>query len=576
MATLFDFHNARIGFHIDVGSEPGSIERNFVNRLSSIVKDACGRESSSEIDNFRLQYLLKEIQTKSLHGRNTNDEETRDNLAIEKTLASNDHCRIYNESASFGPSDKSILARARHIVASILGKFSFGCYEDSAFSSGASTTQKRGLSGAFAKYGALEHGYLEVTPRAASRLYALIDNTPTLRRMYIKRLLSTGEDPIRIVDRDVVKTVPKNSETSRTILIQPAGMNILQKAIGKCIRRKLKAAGIDLSNQSVNQLLARVGSLRRSHATIDLSSASDTVNARIVWELLPPDWYRELEALRCDYGHILDSDGNVKSIVKWEMFSAMGNAFTFELESLIFYAIAVATAESQGSYVGRISVYGDDIIVPNSIAQLVCENLTSCGFKVNTKKTHIDGWFRESCGAHWYRGVCVKPFYIRDDLTRLDSIMRLANQLRKWSSDGYVCDPRFYKLWKYVADHVPAILWGGWDLDSSHSLVTADRPRKRLLPVTAKAQLGGEGALAASFQAYDATSTLHSFTFTAVGDSPGLSDLDSLGNVDFVKTNEDRFYIRRNRPYGRYTSPPTWEIPFPSSCASGKVEHLSH
>lgn len=568
MASLFDFSNARVGFSANIGCVPGSIEREFVNRLSSIVNTVSAKKYSNDIDTFRLQYLLSEISTKSPFGRNSNDLKTRTELAISKTLASNDHCRRFNENPlPLTVGDGSILVRARHIIATILGKFNYGVYEQAAFSGGASTTHKFGRSNPFAKYGSLEYGCIEVTPRAYTRLLALIDNTPCMKRAYLAHKFNTGKEPIVQVDCDVVKTVPKNSVTDRTILIQPAGNNILQKAIGNVIRRKLKAFGVDLRDQSINQELARVGSLRGSHATIDLSSASDTVNYRIVWELLPPDWFRELEALRCTHGNVPGHES-----VEWQMFSAMGNAFTFELESLIFYAIAVATAESKGSYIGRINVYGDDIIVPNSIAKQVCENLVSCGFIVNDKKTHIDGFFRESCGAHWYRGIDVKPFYIRTDLTKLDSIMRLANQLRQWSSDGIVCDPRFANLWKYLSGFVPTLLWGGWDLESSHSLVTNHQPRKRLVPVTACAQIGGEGALAASFQAFSFSNTLHSKSQFFFEEFEEFSDL-SCDN--WVKTYEDLYYIRRNRSYGRYTSPPTWVLcaydPYGNSYV---VEHL--
>lgn len=570
MATLFDFHNARIGFTTDVGIDPGALQKLFVNRLSSIVKNTIRDSNSNEIDNFRCNYLLSEITSKSPIGQFSLPEGQRDKLAIAKTMTSNDHCKSFNERTPPEFSNWSVLVRARAIIYRILGEFDYGIYNLSGFSSGASTSHKRGRSDPFSKYGSLDGGCIEVTPRAYSRLCALVENTPTMKRQYYASLID-GHDSIQITQRDVVKTVPKNSKISRTILIQPAGNNILQKAIGKAIRRKLKAVGVNLSDQTLNQQLARVGSQYRSHATIDLSSASDTVNYRIVWELLPPNWFRELEALRCDYGSIKDTSGKTLDVVKWQMFSAMGNAFTFELESLIFYAIAVATAEEQGSYVGCINVFGDDIIVPNSVAPIVCENLQKCGFIINNDKTHIDGWFRESCGAHWYRGVCVKPFYIRSDLTELSAIMRLANQLRKWSSDGIVCDPRFQKLWMFVASHVPKIFWGGWDLERSDSLVSPHRPNKKLVPVTGRAQIGGEGALAAAFQATADQLPLHEYTHFTFSE---LDDTIGVGHGYWVKTDENRFWIRRNRDYGRLTSPPVWVVSMTHEGSNTLVEHL--
>lgn len=581
MASLFDFKSARAGFNISAGVVPGTLEKVFMNRLTSL-RNSIANKGTTDVDLFRIDYLIREVSSKSPAGKDANPPAKRHDLAIAKTLNSNEHCQRFNEAVAFGPANKMVLIRARHIIAQILGKFSYNYYRDSSFSGGASTNTIKERSDIFAKYGNLEHGVIEVTPRAYPRLMAIIEQTPTMYRSYLTARLS-GRNPIRITGKDLVKTVPKNSTIDRTILMQPTGNNYLQKALGKCIRRKLRAVGIDLCDQTTNQELARVGSIYGSHATIDLSSASDTVNSRIVYELLPYDWYVELEALRCDYGAILDASGKTNQVVKWHMFSAMGNAFTFELESLIFYAIALATAESKGPFVGRISVYGDDIIVPNSIAHEVCENLTACGFLVNDKKTHIVGRFRESCGAHWYRGIDVKPFYIRTTLENLDSIMRLANQLRKWSSDGKVCDPRFYKLWEWVASFVPSIFFGGFDLESSNSLVTPDRPRKKLVPVTATAQIGGEGALAQSFQigCIQTFSEWNIRTCREKGVSgffiEQLRDLSREGHMTLVRgvngdgtkytvDTEDLsnnpskalYYIRRNRAYGRYTSPPVW------------------
>lgn len=578
MATLFDFAAARAGFDTSTSTPPGSLEKLFVNRLSSIVSNIVRREGSSEIDNFRAQYLLSEISTKSPFSNVSNTKEERGNLAIAKTKASNDHCRRFNEDPHLDFANWAVLRRARKIIQEILGNFNYGIYDQSGFSGGASTCHKRGRSEPFAKYGSLDGGCVEVTPRAATRLAALVENTPSMHRLY-QRSLMCGHDSIQLTLRDVVSTVEKNSKIDRTILKQPPGNNILQKAIGKAIRRKLKAVGIDLGNQGLNQELARVGSIYRSHATIDLSSASDTVNMRIVWELLPPDWYAELFALRCDRGVVLKKQNGREIVcdeIEWHMFSAMGNAYTFELESLIFYALAVATADEMGPSVGFISVYGDDIIVPNSIATAVCETLTRCGFLVNDKKTHIDGWFRESCGAHWYKGVDVSPFYIRTGLTELSSIMRLANQLRKWSSDGIVCDPRFLPLWNLVANEVPAFLWGGWDLERSDSLVSPHSPRKRLVAVTSRAQLGGDGALAASFQAVRDLSFSQEMSQLCFVEK--ISNLSEVGNCDWVKTSENLFWIRRNRVYGRYTSPPTWIVYSPSHGKGGNTgayaEHL--
>lgn len=532
----------------------GSFERTFVNKLSSIVANV-RNSSSSEVDIFRFNYLLDQVSCKSPFNKVSNNPVTRSRLSIEKTLGCNTHCSTINSSTSWDlPDTRRFLERARRIVHRILGDFSFDAYSNSAFSSGASTSNPTGLCSSFYKYASLQYGGVEVTPRAYSRLLALIENTPTMKRSLLKAAFN-GIDPIKIVSGDKFKTVPKNSRIDRTILIQPNGNNILQKAIGTTIRNKLKVVGVDLRDQSINQELARVGSLRCSHATIDLSSASDTLNARIVWELLPNDWYSELESLRCSTG----TNPETGETVSWSMFSAMGNAFTFELESLIFYAVSKAACDELGSYVGRINVFGDDIIVPNSCATNVCERLSLCGFIINTDKTYITGRFRESCGAHWYAGICVKPFYIRTGLTTIEQIIRLANQLRKWSSDDSVCDPRLYKLWEYVASFVPKRLHGGFDLESSLSLVSYSRRKVRecLSIVTSCYTVEGEAILAA---------TMQNWSLSHDSDYPGwyrdISEKETIGD-QLSKTNESRYNIVE-LDYSNNTSPPIWVILLPN------------
>lgn len=543
----------RTGLNASCDILPGTLEREFVNRLSSVVNNVIRDKTSSEIDKFRFSYLLQEVSSKSPFCAAGVAGPERAAAAIAKTLKSNQHCADVNSSVLWDEPDvRRFLERARRIVKQILGTFSYAVYGDSTFSGGASTTHRYGLSSPFYKYASVEYGYLEVTREAESRLCALIENTPALYRCFLRSKFM-GLDSIKITDCDRVTTVPKNASIDRTILMQPAGLNLLQKALGKAIRERLLKVGVDLRDQTTNQQLARVGSLRRSHATIDLSSASDTLNARIVWELIPDDWYRELEALRCTYGKYKDPLTGKDTYVTWSMFSAMGNAFTFELESLIFYAVSKAACDELGSYVGRINVFGDDIIVPNSCAMNVCERLTLCGFIVNDKKTHIDGNFRESCGAHWYSGVCVKPFYIRTALTRLDEIIRLANQLRKWSADDKVCDPRLYKLWCFLAAYIPSMLHGGFDLESSYALVTGGSPSKKLVPVTRNSPITGEAAYLAAMQSGIQVLDLSTVSYMERVPNSILRSADVVTYVD-----ENAFWVHRNRSYGRHTSPPVW------------------
>lgn len=72
--------------------------------------------------------------------------------------------------------------------------------------------------------------------------------------------------------------VPKDAKKYRTIVVEP-GLNVLfQQGLGRAIRKRLKKAGVNLDDQGRNRELARRGSLADHLATIDFSSASDTIS----------------------------------------------------------------------------------------------------------------------------------------------------------------------------------------------------------------------------------------------------------------------------------------------------------
>lgn len=228
-----------------------------------------------------------------------------------------------------------------------------------------------------------------------------------------------------------VTVVPKNAKTDRTIAIEPTGNIFLQKAIGSHIRHRLKKVGINLNDQTTNQRLARWGSKYGHLATLDLRQASDSVSRLLVWDLLPLEWASLLNDLRSSW-YFMDG--------RWsyaEKFSSMGNGFTFELESLIFWALTSSVAEYLGQNATHVSVYGDDIICPTECAPLLIEVLDFVGFETNQKKTFVTTPFRESCGAHYFKGFDVTPVYQKELPDRREEVYRLANRLRRYSNCNY-------------------------------------------------------------------------------------------------------------------------------------------
>lgn len=219
-------------------------------------------------------------------------------------------------------------------------------------------------------------------------------------------------------------TVPKSAKTDRVICYEPH-MNIwLQLKVGTYLKGRLLRAGVNLRDQSVNQRRALISSRTGDYATIDLSMASDTLALELVYELLPIDWAIYLDELRSKKTYWPDGVWREN-----QKFSSMGNGFTFELESLIFYALASAVTPD-------VSVFGDDIICPTGKANEVIRVLASAGFVVNSAKSFTHGPFRESCGMDGFCGVDVTPVYLRKLPSSRGDVAKLHNAIRAWCERG--------------------------------------------------------------------------------------------------------------------------------------------
>lgn len=274
-------------------------------------------------------------------------------------------------------------------------------------------------------------------------------------------LTSGGSRPLNLIPVQGGKhaSVPKSALTDRNIETQPALNIFAQLGLGLMIRRRLKSrCGIDLDHgQEVNRELARRGSIDDSYSTVDLKNASDTISREVVRQLLPRSWLHALDV--CRTTSIL-LDGEWRPL---QRFSAMGNGFTFELESLLFYAIARQCAPR-----GRVVVFGDDIIVPSKFFGIVTRTLALFGFQVNRKKSYDIGPFRESCGADWFEGAISRPFQLVHPITNIPEVIGLLNGLARAafrSNQGFGFDRRYRGAWLFAARWInprirARIAWG--------------------------------------------------------------------------------------------------------------------
>lgn len=270
-------------------------------------------------------------------------------------------------------------------------------------------------------------------------------------------------------------TVPKDATKDRGIAVEPGVNVLLQLAVGDILKLRLRRRGIDLKGtedrmhpvlkklgmdvgrpwkgQMLHRRLAKEASLTGSHATIDLSNASDTVCQGLVELLLPEAWYNLLSDLRSPLTRF--SPTGRKKDMRWyrlEKFSSMGNGFTFELETLIFCALA----HGVGARIGADTyVYGDDIIIPTTLARDMIAVLKYCGLTPNEKKTFVsaDVEFRESCGGDYFLGHDVRPFYIKEHPNAPEDWIHLANNIRNISLKWEM--PELVAVRAAVLDQIP-------------------------------------------------------------------------------------------------------------------------
>lgn len=208
--------------------------------------------------------------------------------------------------------------------------------------------------------------------------------------------------------------VPKNYKTSRSISEDPTLAVSYQRSIGSIMKRKLLSSGINLFDQNINKQRAQQASTDPSGSvvTLDLERASDSIAYKLVEELLPWDWFLCLEAFRSS--HIKYN----KDVFVLEKFSSMGNGYTFELESLIFFSLAYAIqTHFEVDRDIHITVYGDDIICGRNLGELILTHFPLFGFTVNEEKSCFTPGFRESCGGDYSYGLDVRPFFVKERLS---------------------------------------------------------------------------------------------------------------------------------------------------------------
>lgn len=359
----------------------------------------------------------------------------RDSFFLQEELNRETNRRIFEDTESF---NARVVHSAGILIRQIIGSCPFDqLIDESGFGPGSMV----GCSGERQSYARKFSESITYTAESSSLIRVLLEGIPAWQA-----------NDTRLVRGGEFFTVPKDSRTDRGCEKQPIGNLFLQKGAGSIMRKRMRRYGIDLSDQTINQRRAYQASLTNEDMTWDGRNASNSLTYWLIRECLwaVPDWLWLLDSIRT---HRVLIDGRYHEL---EMFSAMGNGFTFELESLVFYSLAKATADLLG-LPGVVTVYGDDLIFPVTWREAIMDVFAHFGIQTNIDKSFHDGPFRESCGGDYYLGHTVTPLYLKREYSSLGSLIRLCNQIRevatKWG-DGLYADSVLYGPWKFLADYI--------------------------------------------------------------------------------------------------------------------------
>lgn len=350
--------------------------------------------SLDDVDEFIVQQTLKALFSKDEDLRSPLD---REQAALDSFLKAEETCRKVNEDLS-GPrllhngEAGRILFYARQKIGLVLGRAPSLSELFPLFGPGAATSCRNRTTARWK---------LSSVPSTSEGALKFV---PELKAIFPGWL--NGRDVV--VEPAEISFVPKNYKTHRSICIEPLLNGFVQKGIGAFMKQKLLVSGVDLYNQGHNRERACIGSRDGTYATIDLERASDSVAAMLVLDLLPIDWVELLDSWRSPAVYFRKQN----EIRVLEKFSSQGNAFTFELESTIFYGLAYGVAKTYGIPFD-VTVYGDDIVCNSDLAGPLMEWLPRFGFFPNMDKSYSEGPFRESCGGDFVNGLDVRPYYLK-------------------------------------------------------------------------------------------------------------------------------------------------------------------
>lgn len=229
-------------------------------------------------------------------------------------------------------------------------------------------------------------------------------------------------------------TVPKDFRRDRVIAVEPKELMYVQQGLKAYLYTRLASASggeIEFQDQARHCALLR----DPDYASLDLSDASDMVSYKLCRRLIPGAWFTVLSKLR---SQLVLIDGE---LVRARAMFTMGNALCFPIEALVHY---IAVRRVVPSYY-RVSVYGDDLIVPRKYAIWVMEVLREMGLKPSPSKSCYRTSFKESCGLDLFKDRVITPAYLRlerSGITNAQTALQLVSFQKHHWENGWIHSSR--------------------------------------------------------------------------------------------------------------------------------------
>lgn len=391
---------------------------------------------------------------------------------FEKFLSVNAHMAAVNERLKISlpkdnnrisrntPRMEKIHKRARALMASVLGPFSEDEWFQECRNSGGSS-----IGVPFADTSNERKFTFPMSATAKGKIYYnryMAFDFPLKVAIEKFNSLNPISDPYEIVESSRATTVEKNDTIRRLICVEPTCNMFLQQGLMNMMYRRMAKFGLNVETlPEQHKEKARWSSVSNENATIDWSSASDCSSIELLRWLIPPKWFEVANAVRCESTTL-----NGK-LIPLHMFSSMGNAVTFPLETLVFWTYAHAVRLTDANTTNslfpewedwmKVSVFGDDCIVPSRIAAEFIHTMQEVGFIINDEKSYYGTeQFRESCGGDYLSGFDVRPYCLKAPHATCKSALEpwlyiIANSLFKkyrlyFGDLSYVYDKELFRV----------------------------------------------------------------------------------------------------------------------------------